>query len=264
MAARYPSSIWTNLIEGHTMALASLAERHPLDTGVPSCGDWTLADLVWHLAEVQSFWVYAIANRPAGPESYSEPERPDGERLAGLLRATCAQLVSALEPAHADEPAWSWSNDHTVGFTLRRQTHEALIHHIDGVLAVGEPMPIIDPLVAADGVDELVTVMLSGVPEWADFTPDGTTIVLATSDTGHSWSAAIGRMRGIAPDSGLDIDLPALELIDRAVAPAATISAPAQALDLWLWGRAASDAISVEGDSSEAQRLRAIIAATTP
>ena len=36
-------------------------------------------------------------------------------------------------------------DEQTVGFTIRRQSHEALIHHLDGLLAVGES-PMVPPV----------------------------------------------------------------------------------------------------------------------
>ena len=35
---------------------------------VPGCPGWTLADLVWHLAEVQSFWMRVVQQRCTAPE----------------------------------------------------------------------------------------------------------------------------------------------------------------------------------------------------
>ena len=36
-------------------------------TRVPTCPDWTAADLVWHLGEVQWFWSRVIRHRPTPP-----------------------------------------------------------------------------------------------------------------------------------------------------------------------------------------------------
>src|SRR5690349_19460608 len=45
---------------------------------VPSCPDWTAADLLWHLVGVQDWWAWCIENRPKSPhtDGYTEPERP--------------------------------------------------------------------------------------------------------------------------------------------------------------------------------------------
>ena len=45
---------------------AALADVDPA-ARVPACPDWTAADLLWHLGEVQWFWSAVVAGRPAGP-----------------------------------------------------------------------------------------------------------------------------------------------------------------------------------------------------
>ena len=64
-----------------------LADADP-DTRVPSCPDWTVADLLWHLGEVQMFWGDdrgAAVDDPAGAE---DPVRPDGyDGGAGVRRS---------------------------------------------------------------------------------------------------------------------------------------------------------------------------------
>ncbi len=157
---------------------------------------------MWHLTEVQNFWEYIIANRPAGPDRYPVPDRPADDELADLLTDRSTKLIGHLETADPGDHAWSWAAEQTVAFTIRRQTHEALVHHIDGVLAVATELPTVDSAVAADGVDELVTVMLCGVPEWATFDPTTDTLRLEVTDTGDAWTLGFGRMTGTSPDTG--------------------------------------------------------------
>ena len=38
--------------------------------GVPSCPDWTIADLVWHLAEVHWFWATVIEMKAENPDVF--------------------------------------------------------------------------------------------------------------------------------------------------------------------------------------------------
>lgn len=252
-----------DLITSHTTALAELGRRHDLVTAVPTCGDWTLAELISHLAEVQGFWAHIISNRPAGPDTYAAPARPLADQLPDLLDASCHALVSALRDADPADTAWSWSDDHTVAFSIRRQTHEAIVHHVDGVLAIGAQLPDLEPSVAADGVDELVTVMLSGVPEWAAFESTGATLRLIAADTTAMWNLGFGRMTGTSPDSGATYDLSAFELLADLEQPTTTITARALDLELWMWGRRADDAVAVTGDPVGADRLRAAVVEST-
>ena len=65
----------------NTLGLAEVARQVPLDTPVPTCPDWSVADLVWHLTEVQHFWTHIVTNRPDGPDSDEEPVRPPDAEL---------------------------------------------------------------------------------------------------------------------------------------------------------------------------------------
>lgn len=60
---------------------------------------------------------------------------------------------------------WTWSNEQSSSFVLRRQAHEALIHRLDAELVVGDCSPI-DPLLAVDGVDEALRLMYCDTPAW--------------------------------------------------------------------------------------------------
>ena len=51
-------------------------------------------------------------------------------------------------------------------------------------------------ILAADGVDEMVTVMLGGHPEWASFAGDGRVVRLAATDTGDKWLVEGGLKAG--------------------------------------------------------------------
>lgn len=236
-------------------ALADVFDANDPSTPVPSCGEWTLADLVWHLTEVQLFWCHVIGNRPEGPATYESPTRPADDALGAGLRTAGVDLVELLSLADDDEQAWSWSPDQTVGFTVRRQVHESMVHAIDGLLAVGSPLPEIEPLLAADGVDELVTVMLTGTPGWATFQPDGGVLELVASDTGDQWALQPGKVIGVEPTSGADVELDGYEL-DDATIPTATIEAPALDLLLWLWGRREAPATTDPAQVEAATLLR--------
>ncbi len=107
---------------------------------VPGCPDWTAADLLWHLAEVQWFWAHTMRTRPAPADEDAEgPSAP--RRTTGCWppsTSTPPALIAVLTAADPAEPAWSWSDEQTVGFTYRRQAHEALIHRLDAEQTAGD------------------------------------------------------------------------------------------------------------------------------
>ena len=168
-----------------------LADCDP-EARVPGCPDWTAADLLWHLAGVQRFWATIIdrGDRP-GPDDLEEPTaRP--RRTTGCSRPSTsysAALVAALEAADPAEPAWTWSAEQTVGFTFRRQAHEALIHRLDAEQTAGQVTPL-DPALAADGVDECLDVMFGGAPPWGAFAPLPHYVRVDITDRDESLGAA--------------------------------------------------------------------------
>ncbi len=228
---------------------------------VPSCPDWTAADLVWHLVEVQHFWG-SIAGPPlTDPAEVAHLEPPEDAELLDLFASRSARLVDALARHDPATPCYSWHPEGgSIGWVRRRQAHEALIHRVDAELAAAVPVAGIDAALAADGVDEMLRVMMHGVPPWGTFTADGVVIGLEATDTGDAWTLAMGRFDGTSPDSGK-----AYEGLDAAMVqggnaaePAGTLSAAAWDLDRWLWGR--GEPAAVAGDATLRDRLRKLAA----
>ena len=222
------------------------------DARVPSCPEWSAADLLWHLAEVQWFWARTVRTRPAPPDPADpEPERPD--TYDGLLQAFdehSAALVAELERADPAEPAWTWSEEQTVGFTFRRQAHEALIHRLDAELAAGDVTPL-DPVLAADGVLESLDVMYGGCPPWGEFHPLPHHVRVDCTDTGNRIWVRLGRFVGTDPSDGRHYDEHFISVVaSPGTEPDTVIEGPAGALDAWLWRRGDDAAIRVRGDRS--------------
>ncbi len=254
---------WLRLLSKYTNQLADTVDGAELTSNVPSCPAWDLADLAWHLVEVQDFWTWIITNRPASPEHYPEPTRPPNDELTGALRSGCRALVESLEAANPTEEAWSWSDDHTVGFTYRRQAHEAFVHLADACLAAAVSPPNASPDFGADGIDELISINLS-MPEWGSFTPgdDDRLISINPTDTANSWTLRFGTFSGTSPNTGTTYtDEPQVQ---PSYGPATTIvSGDAATLDLWMWGRADTGTVTITGNRSLASELRAVISGET-
>lgn len=135
------------------------------DLAVPSCPDWSIADLVWHLGEVHWFWATDVETKATDPDvvEAAKPARP-GEypELIAWGRAQANRLVSILEQNDDATPVWTWSPPHqTVGFIRRHQVQEAAVHRWDIQRAStrGQPDPI-DADAASDSIDELLSVTL--------------------------------------------------------------------------------------------------------
>jgi uncharacterized protein (TIGR03083 family) len=230
----------------------------PAEAGVPACPDWTADDLLWHLAEVQWFWGTVINGRPAGPPS-EHPTRPGGrDALLDFFDDASSTLIAALATADPAEAAWSWADEQTVGFTYRRQAHEALIHRLDAEQAGGDVTPLPSDL-AADGVAELMEVMFGGEPPaWASFTPSGSHTVIELTDTGERIRVATGLFEGTEPESGKNHDGPHLLVVDDGPADA-VVSGTAADLNAWLWRRRDETGIAVDGDQGAYAEWRAAV-----
>jgi uncharacterized protein (TIGR03083 family) len=235
-----------------------LADCDP-QAAVPSCPDWRADDLLWHLAGVQHFWTWVVTNRPKGPDVYDKPERPgDHAGLLAFYDQRFVALVDALGAADPTDEAWTWSQDHTVGFIGRRQAHEALIHRRDAELAAGAVTPFPADL-AADGVDEALDVMYGGCPPWGEFSPLPHFVRVDLTDTGDRVWVQLGRFHGTDPE-GITHDEDDIQVVpDPGVEPDAVISGTAEALDARIWRRADGAETHLAGSLEIVDRFRRII-----
>jgi hypothetical protein len=119
----------------------------------------------------------------------------------------------------------------------------------------------IDEALAADGIDEMLTVMLEArsLPEWARWESDGGPIRIEVPE--RNWRLVTGRVVGTDPD-GEARALPAVRLIEDGAgsgdAESAVLRGPASIIDRWLWRRGTLDGpgIEVDGDRAVLDRLR--------
>lgn len=228
---------------------------------VPTCPDWNADDLVWHLAEVQWFWSRLVRHRPAAPDQ--QPERrqarpADRTALRALGEQCTRDLLAELCAAEPGERCWTWSEDQTVGFVYRRQAHEALIHRLDAELTAGVRTALPAEL-AADGIDEVLRLLLGGAPPGANVVPEPmSTVRLTAADAGHRWLVTLGRAQG--ERDGHAFDLPTLLVADSDPGDpaAATVVGAAEDLDCWLWNRPPRHALTRSGDLGVLRGLEAV------
>jgi uncharacterized protein (TIGR03083 family) len=143
--------------EGSTLRLA--AGEAPLDAAVPSCPDWTVQDLVQHVAGVYR-WVRshtgrAVTTKPE-PRATSHDGLPTGDAALAWWDEEYAALVKLLDALDPEVPAWNWApQSKNVAFWHRRMAHETAVHRWDAQMATGHAEPI-EAKLAADGVTEVL------------------------------------------------------------------------------------------------------------
>jgi len=244
---------------------AGVLREVPPDARVPCCPDWNADDLLWHHGEVQWFGGTIVREQVNGQQAEAlKPPRPaDRAGLLAFYERASSDLAEVLAATPPETPAWSWSDDHTVGFVRRRQAHEALIHRVDAELTAGTRTPL-DPALSADGVDEALHVMYGGLPEWGTFTPDDSApgLRLRATDTGGSWLVAFGQFTGTDPGDGTSYDEPGIRAADRdpGTEAAAEVAGAAADLDCWLWHRPPLTPVEASGDRQVVGRFESAIA----
>lgn len=224
-----------------------------LDAAVPSCPDWSVADLVRHTAQVFLHKVECMRTT-AGPEfPWPPPGLGSEEPLALFDRAYTALVGEFANRAPEDAAATWYPPEQTVGFWIRRMAQEAVIHRVDAELALGVQIAPIPADLATDGVDEVLVRFLSFAttnwPEEFDLlkTCDGRTVAVRAGD--EAWSARL-------TDAGVMVS-------ESDGEAAATVSGAPDAVLLWLWRRTGNEAVSIDGDRSSVEQLHALLGATT-
>jgi uncharacterized protein (TIGR03083 family) len=212
-------------------AAAAAVLAHGWRARVPGCPGWDLADLVWHLAEVQHFWGWVVRTRAQDPSGYPEPSRVPDDELLGWLAGRSARLETVLDGAEPAEPVWTWAPRRDVGFVLRRQLHEAVVHTADVELVLGDLRPV-PAGVALDGIDEWLEVQLPAA------LPDG------PPETAHPVVL-----------HAVDADAERTLFAGTRPFPVAVLTGNAGDLLLALWRRLGIEVLTVDGDPATAAAM---------
>ena len=254
-----------------------LAATDP-DASVPSCPEWTAADLAWHLAEVHWFWAEVLSTGATTDEQIeaieaAKPARPAGmDEILAFRAEQTERLLAELARLDDAETRWTWTPlEQSVGFTRRMQTHEATMHRVDAELAAGVDVSPISPEVAAGAVGHALQFMWHWIPDWVTDREVTTALAIDATDTGERWVAELGRWRGVGPESGRSFDEAFTRLAANGgegsgVTPEATFAGRAEDLALWMWGRAGGDAgrISSSGNPEALVAFEGVVAQGMP
>lgn len=184
---------------------------------VPDCGSWTLADLATHLGNVHR-WAATVVTT-GEPHSQDFATGP-GADLASWYAESAGLLLDALEGATPEDRCWHFGGtEKTKAFWFRRQVHETAVH-----LADSGSDHVLDPAVAADGVDEVLGTLLPRVTRWHAVPRLPGPVSLRATDTGDVWTVHPGEPPALGP-----------------AAESASVEAPARDLLLRLWKRTGPD-----------------------
>src|SRR5687767_7261487 len=118
-------------VRQNSRLLAAAARSAGADTKVPTCSDWTVTDLVAHVAGVQSWVTRLIESKAQEFPGWPKPAE-SGSDVVGQFEAGAAALQAVLEAVDPDEPVWNFEGSvGPVRWWLRRMAHEVAVHRVD-------------------------------------------------------------------------------------------------------------------------------------
>lgn len=247
--------------ESGDFAAAARRNAERTDVAVPGCPDWNLTDLVLHFGGVQRHVGYRVRNRiypfrrftgeeleemmsltpeyAAWAASAAPRDQPLPEDLILWFEEGAERLAQALEGAEPGQQVGTWFEpEQTAGFWQRRMAQEAAVHRWDAQSVGNETHPI-ERRLAADGVDEVLDVMLP-----ADAAKgNGESVHLHSTDGAGEWLVRL-------EPNGIRVTR------EHAKGDAA-LRATASDLLLYLWGRPVEDRVDVIGDPAAVEALMA-------
>lgn len=176
-------------IEASTAAVAGVVDGNDLTLPIPTCPEWTLRQLATHVGRAQRWAATIVSTRSAEfvPfRSVPHGRLPDDPaEHAAWLTDGARQVVASVRACPQDQ-VWANGGLAPATYWARRMCHETVVHAADALLAAGQPADV-DPDIAADAIDEWLTVLTvpAGIepdPRAAALPPGRSLHVHATDD----------------------------------------------------------------------------------
>ena len=224
--------------------LRTAASKCQLQTGIASCPGWTVERLLGHITKVHS-WAAAILR--GVDHSTFEFSPPEPHQLFEVYDTGLAALLEHLRTAPPDLDVWTIvPAESATLFWARRQAHETAIHRVDAELAAGYGVQEFQADFAADGIDELLTVLAPRNFDSNGFchgTSGDCQISLTPLDCNSSWTLSVGSNRlSCLAESVDNADLSVFGTVSD--------------LYRWVWNRADDADVALRGDLGLTDRWR--------
>jgi uncharacterized protein (TIGR03083 family) len=220
-------------------ALVAASRTTGLETPIAHCPGWSIGRLVGHTGKVLQRTELVVREGLESP--------PDDDRFTKLARDESVfdqfdeildALLVTLAAADPDGPAWNFTGQNqTSAFWTRRMAHEVEIHRWDAQFAANGAADGFEAADAVDGIDELLTVLMPMKSKLKNADLSGS-FHLHCTDADGEWLTTF-------------VDGASTTTREHAKGDMA-VRAPASALYLWSWNRAAADTDGIEvlGDTS--------------
>jgi uncharacterized protein (TIGR03083 family) len=235
-----------------------------LSAPIPSCPGWSAYDLVCHLGNVHAWAATIVETGRRAVGQNDEPSSSKPRVVSEWYAGKAEDLYEVLRSAAPDAPCWNFAFDiGGAGFWQRRQLHETTVHTVDLLGAAGavpEIDAVIDAEIAADGVDEVLTVFLHRMHHRGHPAALSAPVSLVATDVGRAWtvtpravvadpSAAVpAQPRGSSSEAAPALIEGPPRVVERRHPAADQVSASAERLYRVLWKRAPTSELTMSGD----------------
>jgi len=173
--------------------LLAIVRRDP-DRRVPQYPNWTLRDLITHVASIHARTAFICRTLPQ--ESGSPMTLPEGRDPCEWYAETLPAMIEALHDLDPAAEGWTLFTDRRVSTWERRMVVETGVHRWDAEGAFGTPEPLL-PRVATHGLEEFSDL-------WLNRLGDVPTLEVEAIDLKRSWRFGTGepayRVVGTASD----------------------------------------------------------------
>jgi uncharacterized protein (TIGR03083 family) len=182
-----------------TDLLRDLVKGAELSPIVPTCPDWTLAQLLRHIGGNLRFVETAVRTRTAVDDPARQvpdaagPATDDPAALDAWLADAAARFASTLRTAGPGQEAHVWVFQRPTAFWARRAALDLVVHRADAAGTVGAGYSVA-PELAADGIDELLDLLsdpevVAASPRLAELRRPGRSIHLHATDADPALAA---------------------------------------------------------------------------
>lgn len=149
-------------LRSNTTTLGAAARAAGIDTPISACPGWSVGRLLGHTAKIlqrTTLCITSDSTEMPGDDQYTK--LPRGEELFDVYDEIASTLCDTFTTYDPNAAAWNFTGtDLVASFWLRRMAHEIEIHRVDMQLAAGLAVTPIEPSQAADGIDELLFVLM--------------------------------------------------------------------------------------------------------
>jgi uncharacterized protein (TIGR03083 family) len=228
---------------------------------VPTCPGWSVLELVAHVGNIYSWAATVVETGRAASSMDDRPPSARSARVSDWYLGKAEDLYTVLRDTPTHRACWNFAfGTGTVAFWKRRQLHETLIHGVDLAIA-GDLDEHLPAELAADGVDEALTVFLRRMHSRGHPAELTQPISLVATDAGLAWlvepapratipaQPVLGSLRGRSVPQVIRTSRPAED----------TVEAPAGVLMKLLWKRArpTDPDVKLTGDEDRIERFLA-------